>query len=486
MPTNTPEHVASALAEMALFRPAYDLAERYFLGRIDEVFSSQKLRQLIGPTGYRYRVNFARTPVDVLLERTTINALTCPDAGALALLNQVWDDNDLGLEAKDVHRIAYEFGDSYIVAWPDDSLPGGVEAYAHDPRQVRLFYDQARPRVKSHAVHVWRERGTGDQGNGLGRGLWDRIAIYYPDWIEQWVSRYPIDNLPQALTDREFVPYLSEGDAEPGVVENPTLGIIPVFHFRNGRPYGRPEHEDAYGPQDMINKLNITMMSSVDYAGFPQRYVLTNDALSPSVQDGFGPPVDTTFSTEHGLGLDDNSDMKAGPGETWILSGANLTVGQFATATTDNFLRGTESLIKQMASVTDLPISYFDRSGQQPSGESFRRSEASLNAKLSDRIAMFGVTWHEFLDYCLLVNSRAAPDAQVAWAPVASNDDKDSWEVVKAKQDAGVPVDQTLVEAGYAVNEVAAWSAEAPAATPEPSTPAVQGGQVPVAAIPSV
>src|SRR4051812_16531808 len=120
----TPLYVTEALDALRLSQPFYEEAHEYFVGDIQEVFSSQKLRQLIGPTGDRYRVNFARTPVDVLLERTTMNGITSSDDAAVALLTTVWDDNELGQEAKDLHRMTYEYGDAYLIAWPNEDLPG--------------------------------------------------------------------------------------------------------------------------------------------------------------------------------------------------------------------------------------------------------------------------------------------------------------------------------------------------------------------------
>lgn len=476
----TPPHVQESLIAMLAAEPSYTLAGDYFEGRVQEVFSSRKLRQLLGPTGYRYRVNFARTPVDVLLERTTMNAIEGSDAGAVDLLTQVWDANELGLEAKDLHRRVYEYGDAYILAWPSDELAGGVEAYCHDPHNVRVFYDVQRPRVKSHAVHTWVEKGG--EANGLGPGLWQRVNIYFPEYVEQWVTSQRIDvegrvTTDVRLTERVFVPYSSE-DGE-GVVDNPTPGIIPVFHFRNGRPYGRPEHTDAYGPQDMINKLNITMMSSVDFAGFPQRYVLTDSSLEPTSEDAFGMPEDPRIENEL-PGLDADSDLQAGPGETWVLSGAKLSVGQFQVADTSNFLDASSAMIRQMASVCDIPAYYFDSSGQMPSGESFRRAEAPLNKKLDDRLALLGVTWNEFFDYCLAVNNRPASDSHIAWQPPEVYSDSESWETAKAQQEAGVDKVQTLIERGYSQEQAEQWVAANKPVTPTvpavDSTPPVETG----------
>jgi hypothetical protein len=255
-------------------------------------------------------------------------------------------------------------------------------------------------------------------------------------------------------------------------MENPTPGTMPVFHFRTARPYGRPEHADAYGPQDMINKLNITMMTSVDFAGFPQRYVLTDSALNPDAEsDNFGPPPDDTLSTDAGLpGIDEDSSLRAGPGETWFLSGARLSVGQFQVSETQNFLNATESLIKQMASVTDVPAYYFDKSSAMPSGESFRRAEAPLNKKLEDRLALLGVTWHEFFDYCLMVNNMAPTDAHITWQPPEVFSDLESWQTAQAQQDAGVARVQTLIERGYSQTQAELWDAEKKAAAPNITT----------------
>lgn len=472
----TPAHVQESLLAMLAAEPEYVTADRYFSGHIEEVFSSRKLRHLIGPTGYRYRVNFARTPVDVLLERTTMNGIEGTDAGAVNLLTEVWDANELGLEAKDLHRRVYEYGDAYVIAWPTDELPGGVEAYCHDPHSVRMFYEVQRPRVKSHAVHTWVEKGSPD--NGLGAGLYQRVNVYFPDYVEQWVTSQRIDvegrvQTDVRLTERVFVPYQSEdGD---GVVENP-VGIIPVFHFRNARPYGRPEHADAYGPQDMINKLNITMMSAVDFAGFPQRYVLTDSSLDPHPEDSFGLPDDPGI--EDSLpGLDADSDLRAGPGETWVLSGAKLSVGQFQVAETKNFLDASSAMIRQMASVCDIPAYYFDSGGQMPSGESFRRAEAPLNKKLDDRLALLGVTWNEFFNYCLAVNGQAPSDAHLVFDPPEVYSDAESWQTANLQQEAGVSRVQTLIERGYSQEQAEQWDSEkqeaAPSFEPIEETPEV-------------
>lgn len=471
----TPTHVAAALMSLAANSPRYDEAERYYLGEVPEVIASRKLRRLLGDMGKFYRINYARTPVDSLLEKTQIQGIT--GAGDTAFLDDAWEANELGLEAKDVHRRAYEYGDAYIIGWPDPEEPGGVSLYCHDPRDVKVFYDPSRPRKKSHAIHTWMEREGGETGD-----LYLRVNMYYPDRVEEYISADRVDNdrvtgvaggvlvAAGAAGVVDLVPYLRE-DGSNGVVENPTPGTVPVFHFRTARPYGRPEHADAYGPQNAINKLIITMMSSVDFAGFPQRYIATDNALEPGpVDDGLGPIDPNLTEIDLAQGLANDSQMEAGPGTTWLLSGKNIAVGQFNVAETSNFLAPIESLIKQMAAVTDTPAHYFDRSGQMPSGESFRRAEGPQNAKLADREAQFGVTWHEVFQYIADVNGKGETDAQVSWAPASVQLDKESWDTASVQISTGVPKEQTWRERGYSEDLIDEWDAEAPQ-TPEPAPP---------------
>ena len=460
--------LTEALEEMQLAEPDYVEASDFYNGTVDEVLASQKLRELFGNQGSKFRINYARTPVDCLLERTKIQGFTCKDTGQLAAIEATWFDNELGIEAKDVHRRAYEFGDAYLVAWPEDDdpdFPGKVSAYAHDPTHVRVFYDPERPRKKRLAVHKWLETGTGFDGNQLPKGeVYQRVNLYYPDRLEKWVSKEAVLS---AAGHRNMIRFDSEyeefGDVEDGEqwpIPNPVPDIIPVFHFRTGRPYGRPEHADAYGPQYAINKLLLSLMGAVDHAVLPQRYVTTESAMSgqTSALDAFDTAVGEIDTEVNDDGLDPSSTMETGPGNVWLLSGKSVKPGQFAAADSENFIEPMESLVRQMADVTDLPANRYHSGGQQPSGDSQRMSERPLNDKVDDRHAQFGVTWHEFFSYVCEVNGLGATDAQVNWAPPDIATDKDSWETAQLQLKAGVPFDQVMRERGYGSEKIEEWA----------------------------
>lgn len=436
--------VRAGLHALKAAKPRYDEGEAYYLGKTGEVFLSDRVRRLLGRNGNRFKVNFARTPVDVLLERTEISGITSADQVVQAFIDGVWADNQMGLEAKDVHRMAYEFGDSYLIAQPDDDEPNGISAYCHDPRTVRVFYDPARPRKKSHAIQHWYERG--DEDNGLARGgVWLRVNVYWPDRTEMWASVAPAVESNGGFT-------MDLGTAEFRLideVDNPT-GIVPVFHFRNGRPYGRPEHADAMPIQDMINKTLVTMMSSLETAGFPQRWVLENDseAAQNAFEKGLQPGADATAG--------DEPTHEAGPAAVFFMQGKST--GQYASAMSSNFLSPVHSLIQQMAAVTDVPMHYFDLTGGMPSGESYRAANGPLDKKVEHNQAQFGVTWREFFEYCLAVNGSVGT-AQVNWKPAQVYTDKESWEAAKLQLECGIPEDQIFAERGYSPKLIEEWRA---------------------------
>ena len=117
--TNHPD-LTEALKALKNAEPDYLEAETFYVGEVDEVLASQKLREQFGDIARKFRVNYARTPVDVMVERTKIQGWTCSNAAQLAAIELAWENNELGIEAKDAHLKAYEFGDAYIIAARED------------------------------------------------------------------------------------------------------------------------------------------------------------------------------------------------------------------------------------------------------------------------------------------------------------------------------------------------------------------------------
>lgn len=408
------DNVRTALEVLLSGQNDYKTAEAYYEGDVPEVFANARLRRSLKIAGEDYRVNFARTIVDAVLNRMEINAVIGTTQDANAVINRVWEQNDMGLEADEIHRRALEYGDCYAIVWPDED--GELQISYNSPLTTAIIYDQENPRKKNFAAKMWRYKD--DDGTKT-----TRLNLYFPDRIEKY---------------RSTTEYVSEGTqfTRFDTVDNP-FGEVPVFHFRTSRPYGRPEHKDAYPLQDAINKLVITHMYTVDYQGAPQRYALANAGQAPEVDD----------FEEGDTERENASALQSGPGELWYLQGIN-EVGQFEPADPDVFLKPVRDFVRSMASLTNTPLHYFERTGNVPSGEALRVAEAPLLKKVADRQQSFSAAWRDMFRFILRVEGVNA-DVQVKWAAVESLDSLDAWDVMLKKRNAGVPMRQVFLEAGY-------------------------------------
>jgi hypothetical protein len=428
----------NALDALRKAHGGYVKAESYYEGTAEEPFASNVLRRALKKAGENFQVNFAKTPVDAVANRLEISAVTVPDSDTLTqmLQRKVWDVNDLLMEAPDIHRKACEYGDAYVTVWPGEE-DGTVDVFYNSPTTTRVFYDQENHRRKSFAVKAWIE------------GNYKRANLYYPDRIERFITK---NEQAKGEDEEDWIPFVEDDEEWP--IDNP-FGVVPIFHFRTARPYGRPEHKDAYGPQNAINKLVVTQMATTDYLGFPQRYALADPTLEPD-EDGDDFSLDADTQNDSEFKDNEQPKLKSGPGELWWLQGVK-GVGQFDTADVDNFLKPMDAYIRMMAQVTTTPLDQFAPTGQHPTGESRRQQQAPLIKKARERQMSFAGTWSEVFSFALQILGHEDIKVDVRWVPAHSVDDKAGWETNKAKVDAGVPLYQVLLESGYTEQQLNAW-----------------------------
>lgn len=457
--------LSASMRELNTSQASYVEAEAYWTGQVKERFASERLAQILAGTGVRYRINFSATPVDAVVERLEIAAFA-GEAVPLERWLAVWEDNEFPLEAKGtVHALTERLGDSYVIGWPDEEMDSGMAIYAHRPENVRVFYDPERPRRKSHAIHRYvaiarpLDLQDPDERQLMPGRQYGFSTIFFRDHIERWVTVDPVDNGPggERLPITHETPFVRLADDE----DNP-WDLIPVWHFRTSRPYGRPQHKDAFEPQDMINGVLADLMNSMNFASYPQRFALA-DASAQQMVGGFGAPEQDPNATT--VTATNTGGFRAGPGETWLIEGAK-EVGQFATADSANFVDPITALVKWMGLVTDTPVHLFDMGGQIPSGESLKAAMAPLNAKIADQKAHLGATWREMADDVLtmLGVKHVKGAVQVIWMPTDVIDNKETWEVVQAKVAAGVPLREAIIQAGFLPSVVDSWLGVAPTA----------------------
>lgn len=434
------------LHEMAEAAPGYTNAEMYYEGSAPEFFASARLRRRLEAGSKRFRVNLAKTPVDVVVDALSVSSMVITDNPvATKALQEILATNEFEEEAPNVHRRTCEYGDGYLIVWPNEVDDTKVDLFFNDAKTVRIIYDEENPRLKKFGIKKF----------AMGKTV--RANLMFADRIEKWVR-------PDSGQDKQCADWVRyyDDDIDDDAVEgagvwplpNP-YGEVPVFHFRTERPYGVPVHKAAYGPQDSINKLVVTQMSSVDYQGYPQRYALTEAGTETDDATDFDSnwEGDDAQATRH---TTDTSTMKSGPGELWYMAGVKK-VGQFDVADPKVFTDPLEVMTRLMAQTSTTPLHYFDPSGDAPSGESRRVANAPFVKKVGAFQRSFGGTWNAALTFALHVLGIEVAGIDVRWDSPNSTDDKDGWDVVSAKISAGVPLRQAMLEAGYDKEQLDEW-----------------------------
>lgn len=495
------EDLDEALESLHEAIPGYKKAEAYYDGKVGEKFLSEAVQRLLSGSATDFNVNLAGRVVDAVVDRMEITAITAepiddndngipdnqedgsttPASGAQPpadteddtpgvvqpddeepedpedeALNEavakMWRQNEMDIEAPEIHQKMLKYGDAYLfVGLCDDEdnpdAPDKVDLFFNSPMNVRILYDDENPRKKRLAIKRWE--------TGPKRNKKIRLNLYYPDGgTYKFVSKGSSDRSGAA----DFEIFVDDSTDEMGYVAPEPDAEIPFFHFRTSRPYGRPEHEKAYGAQDALTKLIKNMMATADFSAFPQRWALQETGTTTDDDLDWDGPDSNTADTVNPMDL--QSQLISGPGRIWPLRNMK-SVGQFESADVDQFLKPINLFAGLMAATTATPVSYFlvsltGQSVRSISGESKRRDEAPFISKVNSRQLSAAATWQDSVGYGLRLIGLDG-EVTVRWSPAEVVDGVEGWKAVQEQQKAGVPVRQTLLEAGYTEAEVTSW-----------------------------
>lgn len=481
-PVNSADLV-SALTDMKGAAAGYEKAKRYYEGNPPEVFASIRVRRMLARWGMNFDLNFAQTPVNAVAERLEVTSVSSEDDALNPVLQKLMDDNQFQLQGPNIMKKASTFGDAYVLVWPeiqDGVETGKVNIFYQDPRLVRVFYADDNPLEVAFAIKRWQ----------VGHGLPDttqaqmalnrpadqpsiRVDLYYPDRIERYVSKKGS----KGVEATDFLPYHGDedDDGDSDWVGGPVLpnpyGVVPMFHFKtDADDYGTPEHAGFYSVQDMIHKLINNFAVVIDYQSFPQRVALMmdgSDSTEPAaIDEGYFAVDYEDEGVTYPLAGEAQSQMSADPASIWYMQGIK-SLQTLEAANPVNFTGPIGDLVTWGAQITTTPLNRFSPGGNPASGESLKIVDAPFVKKVDTRKLSYGTTWKAVFQFALMILGNLDPVVTVSWAPSASSDNLQDWQVAKAKQDSGVPVSQTLAENGYPQDKIALWMAQGQADLPQ-------------------
>lgn len=474
--------------------PAYKRAELMYDGDIGEIFSSPFIRQLLARSGVDNvdEINYAHIPVDAVAKKLQITAVTATEAEdeeqvgqrkptpaeanggqangkkpaggkakvdrAQEIITHLVKRNQLDAEWKSLHLDTCKTGDGYVFVWPVLDEGGSivdVDILVNSSQNVRVIYDELRPLDKAYAIKSWTIKIEDDSDAEAKTAI--RANLYYPDRVQRWVTEPDMDGSKPEHWMEFTDPGDPERDIEPVEFETPNppgVDVVPFWHFRNARPYGRPEHKYAYGPQQIINKLIESQAATIDFQMFPQRYLLMDpaaDDLMQNLTDPFNSEDDAEDPEDPG----NLTQMRADPGSVWKLFAAR-NAGEFSPANPDNFMKPMDRYVLAASQTSETPLFYFGQ-GEPPSGEALRWMNAPITEKITDRQERFGPEHQDLFEFALRLMGIDGITVKIQWKPAETVKDQTGWQTVQAKIQAGVPVEQALVETGYAQEQVDEW-----------------------------
>lgn len=439
------DRVKEGLKELEEALAGYEKAKAYDDSSLGEfTFLSSRLAGTLKRSSLEDVPNYASTVIDAVSDRLEIAALTT--TGPQDLLDNIWEDNNLGLDMPDFIRQSLVYGDGYVAIWPRTDEEGAIIEPVQEldviflpPTEARVVYEVHRPNYVKYAI----------------RKRWDperkvnQVTVFIPEdregpdaLIQEWESASPRNLDTYQLVSEAVNPY----------------GGIPLFHLRTRAPHGVPEHKKAFGPQNSIAKLVIYQMVTVEFQGFPQRYALSEISAALGLLEdgetdiyGQGPSPDNLSQDAP------RTKLTADPGSIWWMPRDIKEVGQFATADPGVFLEPAREHIRMMGDVTSTPIEVLNSaSGQERSGTAISMRHVPLDRKVSKRKARFGSALEEGFSYALGILGQDGAEVTIDWRDMDPKTEAlDTWTVVDAKIKAGVPRERALMEAGYTQEDAA-------------------------------
>lgn len=372
----------------------YDKLQRYIDGDHDLEYATEKFSSAFGPLFRAFSYNRCGMVVDAHADRLLVESLSSddmPDLGELA--NKEWHANSMRAREGHAEVDSFGLGDAYVIAEVDpNASPTRVHYWIQDPREVRVKYSSRVPGELEIGAKAWRD----DDG-------YVRLNVYHPDRVERYITRDKTESLPSNADMLER--YDRPEDGEPWTFRLNVTDTVPIFHIpNNGRTgeYGRSELEPVIPLQDALNKTLMDMLVAMEFAAYPQRYIIGAEPENEKQRKQF-----EAFQ----VGLD----------RILTIFAPDAKAGEFGVANVTQFLAVAEFWDAAISRVTKVPVHYLGMSGEFSSGVARRLAEAPFTAKIEDRQASNGQVWHDVARYTVRSHGYDVEPGiiQVNWRPAA-------------------------------------------------------------------
>lgn len=395
--------------------PEYNNLWDYYDGDQPLMYTARRMRDLFEDLDLSTFVeNWCAVVIDSANDRINLNSITVKDESTNNLLQEVWEDLEMNLEASDIHEAALVIGEAYVIVWPsEEDETERLQVFYNDPRLVHLFYDPSNPRKKWYGGKWW-----------VDRDLKIRMNLYYDDRIEYYKS---VKKAKSVASSKGFQPYSPE-DIEGGEIVFHDYEEVPIFHARIERRKLKGDLVNVIPLQNAINKLVTDMMVAAEFGAFKQRWIVSQA---------------------------DASSLKNAPNIIWEIPagdgvGESTQVGEFDATELSNYISAVDHLASSAAIISRTPKHYLFQQTGEVSGEALIAMEAPLNKRCTDHINKFTPVWKDIARFMLKVLGAEVKktDIEVLFDKPETIQPKTQAEIRKAGKDSGIPLKTLLRDEG--------------------------------------
>ena len=348
----------------------YKTYREYFNGEHSVPLTARQ-KKYLGLRGIDFRFNFLRLPVKVMIQRLNVIGFESPDSrlvGSDGVLWQWWQKNRMDAVQRGVHQATAVDADTYVlVEWDAEK---GMPKFSHVPAYdgtegMKVVYSDANRRIPAFASYRWRhtDPATGDTWRCLNVYTAEAIYKFKSGGSDSWVRRMD--------------------DEDMGLWPLPWADGVPVIHNRHdddGSNWGRSELEDLIPIQQALNKSVIDVLEGADKTAYQ---ILT-------------------------LSGGRASELDIQPRKVFAHPDPAAKWGHIPAGDIQKLINLKNDFIVSLAQTSQVPLSYFQVTGQVASAETQQADDTGLVSKISDNAVAYGNFWEDVMSMAVRLSNRFA------------------------------------------------------------------------------
>ena len=348
----------------------YRLYRNYYNGD-HNVPLTDRQKEYLQRNGVTFSFNFLALPIKVLAQRLQVIGFDGPPGigGDDGILWRWWNAGRMDGIQKAVHRATLVDGDSYVLCeWDNEA---GMPRFYHEPAYdgsegVKVTYASNSRGAIQFASKRWREVDP----NAMQ--TWRRLNIYTADAIYKYRTS-------SEAGEYGWAKYIEDGDAAWPLVW--PVGIIPVVPFRNdddGGPWGRSELHDLLPVQNALNKSVVDLLQGSDMTAYQLITLTGGKATNIDIN-----PRTVLYHPD--------------PAASW---------GSIPAGDIEKLIRLKNDFIMTISQLSQVPLSYFQVTGQVASDATQKADDSGMVAKARDTSVSLGNSWEDVARLALAMSNE--------------------------------------------------------------------------------